>query len=341
MKAALLTEPGSLVVQDIDDPACPPGGLLIEVMASSICSSDVKMARSGHPALRYPRVLGHEVVGKVIESRIENVEIDDRMVQVWPGVPCGHCHQCLKGAADLCETMGILGFTNDGGFAQQMAVPRESVEAGALNLVPTSTLPEEAVLAEPLACCLRALERSQLKPRESILIFGGGPMGLMVALAAESQEMKATVVETDAKRRSLGRNLGLDVMSPEEAFGTSESERTRGMDGILLCTPEKNVDKDLIPLLAPKGRICVFSGLPAGRSKSEFDWNALHYLELTICGTYGCGSENNRKALELIASGAVEVGGLITHRLPLSKIDRALDLAAKREGLKCVINEFR
>ncbi len=297
------------------------------------------MAESGHRALRYPRILGHEVVGRVLETDAgSQAPWQGRLVQVWPGVPCGHCQLCLKGADNMCSSMGILGYSQDGGFAQRMAVSGEAVRSGAVNLVPDSVSAEEASLTEPLACCLQALERSGLKANDTLLIFGGGPMGLMAAMGAESQGMEAKVLETDARRRRLGKALGLQVL---DALEEQELAIGGAADGILLCTPQVPVSSALIPFLAPRGRICVFSGMPPSLSQGSFDWNALHYRELTICGSYGSTSKNNRKAFELITSGQVPAMGLITHRIALSEISRGLELTSKHEGLKCVINDFR
>jgi L-iditol 2-dehydrogenase len=137
MKAAVLERPGRLVTKERADPACPPGGIVVKILTSHVCSTDLHMWEKGHPALRYPRILGHEIAGVVAEvsNEVKSFELGDP-VQVYPGIGCGTCEYCRRGSENLCPSIRILGFSLDGGFAQYLALPKSGVENGCLNPIP-------------------------------------------------------------------------------------------------------------------------------------------------------------------------------------------------------------
>ena len=155
MKAALLKSPGQLVITQVPAPEPPAKGLLVKMEACSICATDIKMFRHGQRDLIYPRILGHEIAGVVIETGAGDTPFSsgDR-VQIAPGISCNRCPACQRGAPNQCDHIGIFGFTHHGGFAQYLAVPAESVACGAVNLIPPGLSFVEATFAEPLACCL-------------------------------------------------------------------------------------------------------------------------------------------------------------------------------------------
>ena len=160
MKAAILKAPGVLELDDMPDPECPKGGALIKVLACAVCGTDVKMLKDGHKDLAYPRILGHEIVGRLVEiDRDCGLEIGD-MVQVWPGIACGRCRPCQREEDNRCQKMKILGFNQDGGFAELMALPSQCIPNG-LNPLPEKTDPGIAALAEPLACCINGQDYGQ------------------------------------------------------------------------------------------------------------------------------------------------------------------------------------
>lgn len=165
MKAAVLNSPGNFEICDVAKPQCPRGGLLIKVDVCAICPTDVKMIRKGQRDLIYPRVLGHEVAGTVVED--DTGKYLGKRVQIWPGVACGECTACSKGMDNMCSEQGIIGFNYDGGFAEYMAVPAGNVQRGGVNIIPDNVSSEEASLTEPLACCVHAQEKCNLKKEKA------------------------------------------------------------------------------------------------------------------------------------------------------------------------------
>lgn len=344
MKAAVLGAPGKMTLREVDDPVCPDGGLILKVEACSICSTDVKMRRRGQKDLVYPRILGHEISGVVYERGGVGPEVGER-VQAFPGVFCGRCPSCRRGAENQCENVRILGFNLDGGFAEYLQVPGNSVRNGSVNLISDGVKFEEAALAEPLACCINAQELAGVGDGDSVLIFGAGPAGnLHAMLARERGASTVAIAETLEGRVDLARSSGADqvVNSRREDLWERAKEVTdgTGFDIIILASRDVAVDDDLLSLLAPRGRLSIFSGLPRNLAAPRLDLNALHYRENLIVGSYGCTSTQNRAALELISSGSFDVGWLITERVSLGEISRGMEHAQRREGLKAVVTEF-
>ena len=183
MKAAILKSPGIMELEDLPRPECPPGGALLKMEACAVCGTDVKMLQQGHRDLAYPRILGHEIVGRIVEIDSDCLREGD-LCQVWPGIACGSCGPCLRKADNRCRNMKIMGFNCDGGFAEYMPLPGVNLTRGA-NLLPENIDPALASLAEPLACCINGQELTRVSKEDAVLIYGGGPIGALHALLAE------------------------------------------------------------------------------------------------------------------------------------------------------------
>lgn len=343
MRAAVLRGPGDLSVEDVDEPCCPSGGAVIKVLACAVCPTDIKMARRGQRDLTYPRVLGHEVVGTVETSDTVGLAPGDT-VQVWPGIACGRCPSCLRGQDNMCSHQGIIGFNRDGGFAERMAVPAETVVGRGVNQVPEDLDPIMATLTEPLACCVHGQTMASVAPGDIVAVFGAGPMGLMHAALASNAGAAVMVVEPDGERRKLALRMGAErgVDPAEEDVCAAIVDWTDGLgaDVAILATPKVRADDGLLRTMAPRGRICLFSGLPQGDSRASMDLNILHYRELTLVGAYGCTSGSDREALRLLASGGFDLRPLISRRMPLGAIEEAFRMIEEREALKCVIDDL-
>jgi L-iditol 2-dehydrogenase len=286
--------------------------------------------------------LGHEITGEIVESRSSTprFKIGDR-VQVFPGVCCGECPACRRGLDNLCPQIAIIGFTRDGGFAEFVGVPSESIAYGGINLIPERVSSEEAALIEPLASCLNGQQLASLSGRDTVLILGAGPIGLLHTMLARTMGV-ARVLVTDrlSSRLEAAKKAGADRVIDIErvAIETVVQDETggRGVDvGIVACS---EVDPSLLlRLLAPRGRLCLFSGLPVSDVKTPWDFNLIHYRELAIMGAYGSTVVQNTAALRLIDTGKISVGWLITKRLSLDELPQGLDYVAQRAGLKAVV----
>jgi L-iditol 2-dehydrogenase len=345
MKAAVLEKPGHLSVRDLPDPNCPPGGAVVKVLAASVCSTDLHMWQKGHPALLYPRILGHEIAGVVAEVSNEEkrLKVGDR-VQVYPGIGCGSCEYCRRGSENLCPSMRILGFSVDGGFSQYLALPKSGVENGCLNIIPSSLSLSEAAMAEPLACCLNGLEKVKLKKDKTVVILGAGPIGCLFAMVAKHRGSgKVILVEKDYARISQAR-LGLEVdvldaNNVEVVEAVMELTGGSGADVVVTCFREAALEYPLLEFAAPGGRVLMFSGISADKGVVPTDLNAVHYRELALIGAYGCTTVQCQRALGLMAEG-LEVNWLISKRVTLHDLEESFSNLASKNVMKICVEPW-
>ncbi len=342
MRAAVMRAPGELVLEDIPEPFCPNGGALIEVETCSVCGTDAKMLEHGHKDLIFPRILGHEIVGRVVEIQTDvgNVAIGDR-VQVWPGISCSHCRPCLRGNDNQCKSQGILGFNVDGGFAEYVALPPGNVQNGGLNRVGEKDDPVLLSLSEPLACCLNGQTLAGVSEGDRVLILGGGPVGAIHSVLAKQRGAEKVIVSEKMPNRIalLGGRVDriIDHTAEDLAKAIMDETDGEGVDVILPSTPEVRVDEYLMSLLTSNGRLCVFSGPRKNEYEASINVRSMHYKELTVVGSYGCSSTHDQMAVDLIRSGKVDLNWIVTHRCHLEEIHGAIDHTTMRRGMKSVI----
>jgi len=319
MKAVIVEEIGSFTIGDIDIPVPATDNVLVQVNVTGLCRTDLKIIRAGHRDLVLPRVPGEEVVGTICKlgDGVAEYSIGQR-VYVYPGTSCGICGSCRRGAENLCKDMKIMGFHRDGGFAKYVLAPAKS-----LIQLPDTLTDEEAVFAEPLSCCLNALELADIKPDETIGIWGGGPAGTLLSRAARALEAMPFVIEPDERRRAF---LNAYLTPPEMLF-----------DVCIVAVGSDEAYRQAISHLNKRGRLVVFSGLAPDRAGIKVDVNQLHYYEQTIVGAYGCAYRHSERALEYIETGKIAVHDMVSHRMPLVELERALNLVEKRECMKILL----
>jgi L-iditol 2-dehydrogenase len=302
-------------------PVCLPekDEVLVRVSVAGLCRTDLKLIRVGHRDLVLPRVPGEEVVGEIAEKgdRVAGLEAGD-LVYIYPGVWCGACPACRAGAENLCRDMRIMGFHRDGGFAEYVTVPAQSVIP-----VPDGLTAEEAVFAEPLSCCLNALDLAGLRSGMTVGIWGAGPAGALLHRAALARGAAAFNCDPDPNRRA--------------AIGGVEIFSDQSFDICVVAAGAKTAYADAVNRLRPRGRLVVFSGLPPADDRLEVSLNRLHYLEQALVGAYGCAYRHGVSALNLIASRAVAVADLVSHRLPLDDLSEALDRVETRQAMKILL----
>ncbi|WP_332445315.1 zinc-dependent dehydrogenase [Dehalococcoides mccartyi] len=339
MKAVLLEEPAKLSLAEVDTPSCPKGGVLLEVACCAICGTDVKMFRRGHRDLKYPRILGHEIAAVVACSEHPDFKAGDR-VQVYPGIACGVCPLCLQGRENLCGQVKIIGFNYDGGLAEYMALPPESLPSG-LNIIPENVSDEEASLAEPLASCIHSQSVSRVGDGDRVLVLGAGPLGLLQAMLARHNGAEKVLMAEVLPDRVCGAELAcpdgvIDLAKTSLKQGVYEQTGGAGVDVILIASSGVEVG-ELPSVLSPGGRINFFSGLPKDRSEFSLDANAVHYRELALSGSYGSTPADNTRALSLITNGIIPVKRLISRVTGISDIEEAFLGVEKLKGLKTII----
>jgi L-iditol 2-dehydrogenase len=342
MQAVLVREVGRYELVDRPVPEPGLGEALIRVNVTGLCRTDLKIVRQGHRDLVLPRVPGEEVVGEVVAlgpavaagagqqagapageaGPARHVSVGDR-VYVYPGVWCGECPSCRRGAENLCRAMRIMGFHRDGGFAEYVAAPLQS-----LIPVPAGLSDGAAVFAEPLSCCLNALELGGVCEGDVLGVWGAGPAGTLLSRAGALRKAAVVVVEPDERRRALAAASGAGSI-------TAHSASPGLVDVAIVAVGSPSAYAEAFASLAPRGRLVVFSGLlPADDAGTPGVLNSIHYHEHAVVGSYGCSYRHGVEALDLLAGGRLRVDDLVTHRLPLTDLDHALDIVARRAGMK-------
>ena len=318
MKALLLETVGRITTKDLPAPEPKPEEVVLKVSHCAVCRTDAKMWQQGHRDLVLPRILGHEICAYKQTS-------GERFV-VWPGAACGECAPCRAGLENLCRHMSILGFHRHGGFAELVAAPTSS-------LIPVpADLPGPLVcLAEPLACALNALDQSKLSSGMSVLIYGGGTLGLLIAMAARELGAEPFLVETN--RRKLERSKALQLEFG--IIGTLECPDAE-FDVAVNATPSLSTFSEGLSRVKADGRFCLFSGFSDSSVPTGLI-NEIHYRQLQVVGAYGCTRDQMVRALNLLRHHEHTFDLLIEDRLGMEQVPAILPAVLSGEAFKYVV----
>ena len=344
MKALKVHAPGDLRLEQLAEPEAGPGEVKIRVRACSMCGTDVKISRSGHPNMTPPQVMGHEIAGEIVDAGagVEGWAAGDR-VQVIAAIPDGTCAECLAGHQAICPHQLSMGYQFPGGFAEYLIVPREVLAVDGLNRIPENLSYAEASVAEPLACVLNGQELARVGAGDTVVVIGSGPIGcLHVRLARARGAARVILIDLNPDRLAAAAAL----VAPDHTVATDTQDPVaavldltdgRGADVVITAAASGAAQEQGLLMLARRGRLSLFGGLPKDAPTITVDANLVHYRELTLVGVNGSTPEHNRRALELIASGAVPVADLITHRLPLDEVLEGIEIVARGEAIKVTI----
>jgi len=320
MRAARSYPDGEVRIEPLDDPVPGAGEVVCDVLACGVCASDVT---AWYVASRLPAVLGHELTGTVraLGPGTASIAVGDRVV-IHHHVPCGECRRCRRGHETMCERFRATGL-DPGGFAERLRVPAELV--GELLVLPDGLDPVAATFVEPLACVLRALDRTGVQAGDSLLVVGAGINGLLTIAAAHARFADAVWVrEPRPERLAIAERLG------------AEHHGNELVDAAIVCTPKPDAIQAAVAALAPGGTLCLYAP-PAPGSPPPIDGTDLFLRELTVTASYSAGPGDMRAALELIATGRVDPLPLVSHRLSLDETAQGLDLQRRGQALKAVV----
>jgi L-iditol 2-dehydrogenase len=311
---------GDVRVEEIEDPVPGPGEVVCDVLACGVCGSDVT---DWYVRPKLPAVLGHEPTGVVtgLGEGVVSVTVGDR-VAIHHHAPCGECRRCRRGRETLCERFRVNGL-DPGGFAERVLIAAELTPE--LLPLPDDLDPVAATFVEPLACVLRAQDRAGLRAGDSLLVVGAGAMGLLSIAAALTRSVAAVWV----------REPRPDRLRLAERWG-AERHGNELVDVAIVCTPKPQAIAAAAAALAPGGTLCLYAP-PAPEDPPALDGTALFLHELTVTASYSAGTSDMRAALALLADGSIDPLPLVSHRLALEEVGRALELQRRGESLKVVI----
>ena len=342
MKGAILKDIEKLEIEDVKIPEPKENEILIKVKCCAICGTDIKVFHHGHKHIVFPRITGHEVSGVVfkIGKNVKGCKEGDR-VAVAPAIPCGKCYYCRKGQQTMCDNLKAIGYHYDGGFAEYMLVPEDAVLNGCVNKIPDNLSFELASIAEPLACVINGQILSRIEVGDTVLILGAGPIGILHTLLAKINGAgKIILADISEERINEAEFTGayLVDMSKKDIYEEVKNITNGHMaDKVIVAVGSKNAQELSLKLVAKRGSINFFGGLPKESPFIQFDSNLLHYGEFFVVGTHGSTPLHNKIAIELLSSGRIKAEKLITHKFPLEKIKDGFEIVENKKGLKVLI----
>lgn len=341
MNAVLFYAPENIKYENIDVKEPQEGEILVRVKAALTCGTDVKTYHRGHPVLikETPSGFGHEFSGIVerIGHGVTKFQVGDRVVAANTA-PCLDCYHCRIGEYNLCENLQFL----NGAYADFITIPKQIVEINTYK-IPENVSFEEAAFVEPLANVVHGIERTEIKEGQSVGIVGSGPIGLMLARLAKLKGAKVIVAGRNPMKLELAHSFaGADVIidlnlepDPVMAF-KSHSLEGKGLDVAIEAVGLPEIWERMFKLVRKGGTVHLFGGCKSGTSVN-IDTRTLHYDEVKVIGVFHHTPQYVKQALDLIASGHVDVKKLITHKMPLCDLEKAIKMHKGGETLKILI----
>lgn len=345
MKAAVYRGPNCIVTEVHPVPEILDSELLVRVQACGVCGTDIKKIE--HGLLAPPRIFGHEIAGTVskVGSRVNKFAPGDR-VALHHHIPCRRCFYCERKLFSQCESYRRTGTTAGfepagGGFAQFVRVMDWIVEEGTVR-IPADVSFEEASFLEPLNTCLKALQTADLILGEVVLIYGQGPVGLLMMQAALAEGAQVVGLDFLEKRLEVSRELGawlaLNPKKDDVASALAGLTDSRGADLAIVCTADPAALADAQIRVRRGGRVLLFAQTVPGEM-IPVDASRICMEEKKLIGSYSASVELQAMAAELIFTRKVNVKRLVTHRYELDLLPEAIYLAShpSDESLKVVI----
>ena len=337
MKVAMYYNNNDVRIEEMPIPEINDDELLVKVIASGICGSDVM---EWYRIKKAPLVLGHEMTGDIIKAgkNVKKFKTGDR-VFVTHHVPCNECKYCLNDQHTLCDTLHSTKFY-PGGFAQYLRVPEINVSRGTF-LLPKEMSYDEGTFIEPLACVVRGFRTARFKPGRSVLVLGSGMAGLLnIKLAKVLGASKIFATDLDGYRLKLAKKMGADVTinakeNIQELIKKNNNEAL--VDFVILCAGVPSAVKQAIESVNPGGTILWFAMTKPGVEVPFplFDvWNK----QIKMVSTYAGAGKDIVEAIELIKSKKLVVTDMITHKLPMKETPKGFKLVADaKKSMKVII----
>lgn len=327
MKAVRLEATGKLFLREVEKPVPGPGDLLVRVEACGICGTDRHLFLGEFPS-HPPVTLGHEFAGiiEAVGPKVTGFQPDMR-VTGDPNIACGRCEECHNGRVNLCRHLQAIGIHRDGGFADYVILPQKQAFA-----LPLALDPLHGAFCEPLACCLHGVDLANIKTGASVIVLGGGVIGLLIIqLARLAGATRILLVTRNAEKRALAERLGATLtFDPSQADAVTGITGTTGDDGLLpggadvvfecAGVPETMTQA---PKLARRGGTAIILGVMPQGAKIEIEPFDLLFREVNLVSSF-LNPFTHGRAADLIASGAIKVEQLISRRITLEQAPEAI-----------------
>ncbi|WP_394138461.1 zinc-dependent alcohol dehydrogenase [Cytobacillus oceanisediminis] len=313
MKALFYTGPNELAIQETPIPEPKPGEVLIKVAYTGICGTDMLAYHGGmEKRVKPPVILGHEFSGTIHAIGGESAfQVGDK-VTVEPLITCGECYGCKTGEYNLCTSLNLIGIDSDGGIAEYIKVP----EAKVYRLGDDITM-QEGALIEPLAVCVHMVEKGSISENQTVLIVGGGPIGIITGLVAQLKGAKVVISEVNPFRIEMASKFGFKTINPTQqdfAGALNKLTNNQGADVTIEATGTNGGLVACIEGARIKGTV-ILAGLP--KKNADFDTYRIIAKELNITGTRVYKKEDYNRAIELLKNKKIDLTPLISNVIPL------------------------
>ena len=324
MICGLCVEPGVFELREAPKPQeAPEGWALVDVCAVGLCGTDYHIFEGKHPYLQYPRVIGHELSGRLVAPLGEMAAGD--LVVINPYVSCGACRACRRGKPNCCAKIGVLGVHRDGGLCTRIAVPEG-------NLYPAHGLTEiQAAMVEFLAIGAHAVARSGVATGDRVLVTGAGPIGIGAALFARLEGAEVHLLDLSRQRlRQAGEKFGFAHLHDDPA-NLLKGDLAEGFDVIFDATGSARAIEAGFPLLAHGSSYVLVSVV---KDSITFEDAEFHKRETRIIGSRNALKADFERVMSALREGRIDADALLSAELPLAELPRRFpELVHDREGL--------
>ena len=330
MKAVRYYAPLDIRYEEVNVKEPSEGEVVVKVEAALTCGTDVKTLRRGHPLLikEVPSGFGHEFSGTIFKlgENVEGFNVGDRVVAA-NSAPCGECFFCRRGEENLCENLYLL----NGAYAQYITIPRLIAEKNMIK-IPDNLSFKKAAFCEPLANVAHGISRTPIKPGDTVGVVGIGPIGLMFARLAKLKGARVIAMG----RNPLKLKTAKDFAEADEIIDLKKypdpkdiilglTPEGRGLDVAVECVGLPEIWEQMFGLVRRGGTVHLFGGCSSGTTVN-IDTRRIHYDEVNVVSVFHHTPKYFREALDLIASGQVDVEKLITRTMQMKYAKRALEM---------------
>lgn len=325
MKALKYLSLGEVENGVLPDPEAGDNEVVVRVHTSGICHTDIDILHGRYGNSTFPIVPGHEYAGEIVCTGNGVTELKEgQRVVVDPNFHCGNCRSCKKGLTNLCDQLGAYGVTKHGGFAEYSVVHQD-------NIIPIADLDYGvAALAEPVGCVLTGLDAVDTNTIDNAMIFGAGPIGMLMALSLRTQGVdEITMVDIDASRLELAESFGLHSVA---AVSDDLNALEKSVDFVADATGVPKVAEKLISYAANGGNVLFFGVCPPGETIA-ISPHEVFRRQIRIAGTHSL-NHNIPQALKTIESIGPDIERLVSHRVELSEIKDFLEKKTPANSLK-------
>jgi len=333
LKALFCYSDKDFKIEEIEKPAITDNDMLIEMLCCGLCGSDI--IKIFDEKLKKPDVYGHEVVGKVVEvgRNVDKFKLGDIVVAAHR-IPCGKCHYCKHGNHSMCKQFKETNIV-PGGFSQYIMLSDKHIKNTTFKLPDGFNL-LKALFIEPLACCIRAMDRIERLENDIFSVVGAGAIGVLFIQLIKLEKLKVVAIDMDQNRLELAKKIGADfIINPSNSklFEEIKKISSIGIDSAILTVTNRHSLNDAISYIRMGGNISIF-GMAEKESIIPIDFGKVYKNEITIKSSYSSTPHVLNRAYEMIISEKINVTPLISEILPLQYFKSGLDLMLSRKIYK-------